>query len=158
MKNKMWIVVAAFFLCFGGLQMPAFAAIKGGAGFHGGFHGGFGRGFRRGVVVAPYWGFGWGPGWGWGDPWYGYPYGYAGQSYLGVERVDYGAVEFKVKPKTTKVFVDGRFLGMVNDLDHHRAYMPRGYHNIKLEAPDGQVANRSIYVAAGRTIKINERL
>lgn len=153
MRNKTWIIVAAFFLCFGGLQVPAFAAIRGG-----GFHGGFVRGFHGRAVIAPYWGFGWGPGWGWGDPWYWYPYGYAGPNYLGVEHVNYGAVEFKVKPKTTKVFVDGKFLGTVNDLDHHRAYMPGGYHNIKLEAPDGQSANRSIYVAVGRTIKIDERL
>jgi hypothetical protein len=75
-----------------------------------------------------------------------------------VHRVNYGTVEFKVKPESTKVYVDQKFIGTVQDLDHHRAYMPAGNHDIKLTAPDGQILDRTLYVAAGQKIKIDEKL
>jgi hypothetical protein len=182
MKSRVSLFIAALFLCFGALQMPAFAARRGGGGFHegfdhgshaaihgdfdhdfhGGFRGGFDHGSRGRILIAPSLGFGWGFGWGypwyWDNPWYWNPYYYSGPNVLEPNQVDYGTVEFKVKPTSTKVYVDGKFLGTVNDLDHHKAYMPGGYHSIKLVAPDGKTVDRSVYVAAGKTIKIDDRL
>ena len=72
-------------------------------------------------------------------------------------QVDYGKVEFKVKPDNTNVYVDQKLIGPVNALDHHRAYMADGNHDIKLVATDGREIERSVYVAAGQTIKIEEK-
>ncbi len=75
-----------------------------------------------------------------------------------VHHVNYGTVEFKVKPKSTKVYVDQKFIGTVNELDHHEAFVAAGNHNIKLVAPDGQKLDRTLYIAAGKKIKIDEAL
>lgn len=152
-----WLSVAAFFLLVGGMQTSALAMPRGGGAvaFRGAFHGGFhGGGFGRGIVVRPAFGFGWG--WGWGyDPWYWDPYYYPGP--VEVRRVNYGTVEFKVKPADTKVYVDQKFLGTVNSLDHHKAYVAGGNHDIKLVAPDGNTLDRTVYVPVGRQVKIEQR-
>ncbi len=167
MRVRKWLIVAAFLLLAGGLQASGFAMERAGGGrgfqgevhegihaggdrdFDGGFHGG---GFRGGFFAGPALGFGWG----WGAPWYWDPYYYPGP--IEVHRVNYGTVEFKVKPTNTKVYVDKKFIGTVNDLDHHKAYMPAGDHDIKLAAPDGQTLDRTLYVAAGQKIKIQDNL
>jgi hypothetical protein len=159
MKNRTWLIVTGLFLLFGGLQVSAFAMPRGG-GFHGGIGGGmhwgsgghFG-GFRGRIFVGPAFGFGWG----WGVPWYGDPYYYPGPDVVEVHHVNYGSIEFKVKPESTKVYVDRKFIGTVGDLDHHKAFMPAGNHEIKLAAPDGKVLDRTIYVAAGQKIKMAEK-
>ena len=75
-----------------------------------------------------------------------------------VRHANYGTLEFKVKPEDTKVYVDKKFIGTVNELDHKKAYVAAGNHEIKLEAPDGQSMERNMYVAAGKKIKIKETL
>jgi hypothetical protein len=173
MKSKKWLVIAACFLCFGGLQLPAFAARRGGGGHgdfdhdgrgsinrgfdrdsHGEFRGGFDHGYRGGTIIEPYLGFGWG--YGWDNPWFGNPYYYSGSNAFEFPHENYGTVEFRVKPRTTRVFVDGRFIGMVENLDHNKAYLSPGYHDIRLVPPYGQAINQSVYVLAGKTIKIND--
>ncbi len=161
MRAKTWLVAAAFFLLVAGMQTSALASPRGGggrgsdmdghiavgAGFHAGFH-------PRAVFVGP--AFGWGWGWGWDYPWYWDPYYYSGP--VEVHRVNYGTLEFKVKPADTKVYVDQKYIGMVKDLDHHKAYLAAGNHEIKLVAPDERTTDRTIYVAAGQKIKIDEVL
>jgi hypothetical protein len=165
MRYKTWLVVGALFLITGGLHASAYAMSREGgfrgeghAGmqsggdhddFHGGYHGG---GFRGGVFAGPAFGNGW------GSPWFWDPYFYPGPNVVEVHHANYGTIEFKVRPENTKVYVDKKFIGSVNDLDHHRAYMPIGNHDIKLVAPDGQTLDRTIYVAAGQKIKIQEKL
>ena len=178
MRTGRWYAVAALFLLAGGLQVPAFAlpraiegsgAVKavqtdfdggshGGRDFDGGSHGGrdFDGGYgghRGGVFVGP--GFGWG--WGWNNPWYWGPYSYP-PPVVGVQHINYGTVQFKVKPGDTRVYVDHKYIGTVNDLEHHKAYMAGGQHNIELVAPDGRTADRSIYVPVGKTIRIEDTL
>ncbi len=158
MKTRTWLIVAVFILLTGGFQTSAFAMSRmGGArGFGGGFHAFHGAGFHRSIMVGPAFGLGWG--WGWGYPWYWEPYwGYSWPYAVEGQPVDYGRVEFKVKPDSTKVYVDQKFIGAVRDLDHHRAYMPEGNHDIKLVAAGGKTIERSVYVAAGQTIKIEEK-
>jgi len=167
MRVKTWLVVGAFILLTGGLQLSAFAAPEGGRGFdrdgrgeiHEGFAGGlrggfYGGWFPRRAFVGPGFGFGWG----WDYPGFWGPYYYPGPNVVELHHVDYGTVEFKVKPDTTKVYVDQKFIGMVKDLDHHKAFMKAGNHEIKLESPDGQTLDRTLYVAAGQKIKIDESL
>ena len=161
MRIRKWLIVAAFLLLAGGFQTSAFAMARagGGRGFVGSFHGGVRSGFYGGfyprrVFVGPAFGFGWE----WGNPWYWGPYYYPGPYAVEVHRVNYGTVEFKVKPENTKVYVDQKFIGTVNDLDHHKAYLPAGNHDIKLAAPDGRMLDRTLYVAAGQKIRIQEKL
>ncbi len=154
MRAGKWLIVASLFLLTGGLGITAFASPR--AVWGGGFRAGvYGRGFRWGVPIGPVWGFGWG----WGNPWYWEPYNYyPGPDYVGVRQINFGTVEFKVKPDVTKVYVDKKFLGEVRDLDHHRIYVPAGYHDLRLTAPDGQSLDRVVYVAVGTKIKIDEKL
>ena len=153
MRSRHWLVVATLFLLVSLFPASAFAQ----RGFRGGgFRGG---GFRGGrvVVVRPSigFGFGWGPYWGgYWNPWYGYGY----PDVVQVRRVDYGTLDFKVKPENTQVYVDQKYLGTIKELDHHKAYLAGGYHNIRLVAPDGRAVDRSVYVAVGRTVKIEEHL
>ena len=165
MKAKAWLLVAAFCLLFGGLPVSGFAARRGGGGMHNGgsergeSHEGFrdrdfGRGYGR-AYIGP--SLGWG--WGWNTPWiWGWGPYYYPQNSLEVRHVNYGTVEFKVKPENTKVYIDNKYVGTVGELDHHRAYMAQGNHEIKLEAPDGQTMDRTIFIAAGKKIKIKENL
>jgi hypothetical protein len=167
MRTKTLLVAVMFFLLAGLLPSAGFALPRGhggrafgggeGGGFHEGFHGEGHRGFPSGrIFVGPAYGFGWG--FGWGDPWFWGPYYYPNTGMLEVRRANYGTLEFKVKPENTKVYVDKKFIGEVNELDHHKAYVAAGNHDIMLKSPDGQTMERSIYVAAGKKIKIDERL
>ncbi len=156
MRIKTWLISAAFLLLAGGFQLSGYAMPRAGGGrlavaaFRGGFH----PIVRGRVFVGP--AFGWGWGWGWGDPWYWDPYYYPGP--MEVQRINYGTVEFKVKPDDTKVYVDQKFIGTVKELDHHKAYVQAGNHDIKLVAPDGQKLDRNLYVAAGQKIKMEYTL
>jgi hypothetical protein len=143
MKRRTWLIFSMFCLMVGGLQVSGFAAPRGRGGMHvgrserGGIHEGFrGRSFGRArtprVFVGP--SFGWG--WGWGSPWIWDPYYYPGSEVLEVRHVNYGTVEFKVKPEDTRIYIDKKFAGTVAELDHHKAYMAEGNHEITLKAPD----------------------
>lgn len=167
MKARVWLLVAAFCLLFGGLPESGFAARRGGGGGHfgqsgrGEIHegyrgGGFGRAYGPRIYIGPSLGWGWG--WGWNNPWIWGPYYYPAPNSVEVRHVTYGTVEFKVKPEDTKVYIDNKYIGTVGELDHHRAYMAQGNHEIKLEAPDGQTIDRTIFVAAGKKVKIKKNL
>jgi len=153
MRTRTCLFVAAFILLAGGFQTSAFAMSRmgGAVGFRGGFHTFRSGDFHRTVVVRPAFDFGWG----WGYPWYWGPYyyGYPGSYAVEGSQANYGAVEFKVKPDNTKVYVDQKFIGSVNDLDHHKAYMADGNHDIKLVAKDGRTIERSVFVAGERPSK-----
>jgi hypothetical protein len=161
MRTKTLLVVAALFLLAGFVPTAAYAQRGGfhggfGGGYHGGFRGGFHGGFHRGGGFWgwPSFGFGYGA---WG-PYYPYDYWYPyyGPSYG--YRVDYGTVEFKVKPEDTQIFVDNKYMGRVYDLDHHKLYLPEGYHDIRLAATNGTSSERKVYVATGKKLKIDQRL
>src|SRR6266508_2421884 len=86
-----------------------------GGSWHGGRHGGFHGGFRGGgVYVSPYWGWGWG--WGWapyyyGAYYYGPRYGYGGYG----PATDWAVVDTDVSPEETRVYLDGRYIGVADD-------------------------------------------
>jgi hypothetical protein len=74
-----------------------------------------------------------------------------------VRRIDYGAVDFNVKPLSSQVFVDGKYFGTVGDLKgrHHEAFLAAGLHDVRVVGPGGQKAEREIYVAAGQRFKFS---
>lgn len=169
MITKKWFMIAAFVLLAGTLQTSGFAASRGGRGmrsgpaargeFHEGFRGGdrdFGRAYGPRVYINPGWDWGWN--WGWDYPWGWGPYYYPAPEIRRLPPVNYGTLEFNVKPEQTEIYVDNKFIGTVKSLDHHRAYMKQGDHVITLKAPDGRKTERNIYVAAGKKIKIKETL
>lgn len=170
MKVKRWLIPAAFFLLLGSLPVSvAFArgreGMRGGHSdfgemherFDGGHHDGdMGRAYGPNVFMGPSLGWYWG--YGWNYPWIWSPYYYPGPNAVDIRHVDYGTLEFKVKPEDTKIYVDNNYIGTVKSLDHHKAYMKQGNHEIRLEAPDGGKLDRTIYVAAGKKIKLVENL
>ncbi len=108
----------------------------------------------RPIPRVHYWGWGypyWGWGWGW-SPWY------YGPGEVGVYNVDYGTVRFDVKPRNSKIYVDKKYLGTVSDLNgrHHEENLPRGYHDVKVVAPDGRKVERTVYLAAGQRLKFEQ--
>lgn len=72
-------------------------------------------------------------------------------------RVTYGAVDFNVRPQRSRIYVDGHYLGIADQFNGYpqTATLPAGYHNIRIEAPNGQIVRQRIYVAAGKEFNFN---
>ena len=68
-----------------------------------------------------------------------------------------GTIDFNVKPQSSKIFVDGNYLGIVDQFNGYpqTAILPTGYHNIRIVSPSGQVVRQRVYVAAGREFNLN---
>lgn len=105
-----------------------------------------------------YWpGYGYGIGyfydpWMWGgyDPYYsggGYRYSYD-------RHADLGAVRLKVKPTHAQVFVDGYFVGEVDDFDgvFQRLTLESGPHRIEIRAPGHETQHFEVLITPGQTI------
>ncbi|MGE5358274.1 MAG: PEGA domain-containing protein [Bacteroidales bacterium] len=91
------------------------------------------------VYVGGYWGY---PYWGWG-PYWGYPYlgwgGWYGYPYYGYP--DYpdnsGEVRLEITPRDAQVYVDGYFVGIVDDFDgiFQRLHLSPGDHELVIYKP-----------------------
>jgi PEGA domain-containing protein len=97
-------------------------------GYYGGYYGGmFGYGYGGGYYGGYY-----DP---WYDPWYGgYPgYGYPQQT---SSYSDEGALRLKIKPRDAEVYVDGYFVGIVDEFDgaFQRLHVDPGVHRIEVRA------------------------
>jgi hypothetical protein len=97
----------------------------------GGYYGGY---------YDPWWyggGYTYGGGYygGYYDPWYGaYPsYPQSGGSYSN----DEGALRLKIKPREAEVYVDGYYVGIVDEFDgiFQRLHIDSGPHRIEVRAP-----------------------
>ena len=83
----------------------------GGAGYYGGYYGGY------------------------YDPWFG---GYDPQpGYSGTSLSDEGALRLKIKPREAEVYVDGYYVGIVDDFDgiFQKLHIESGNHRIEVRAP-----------------------
>ena len=113
---------------------------------HGG--GGGGGGWYPSYPYYPYYGWAYGLGyygyyglydswWGWGSP-YGYDNGYYG--YYGNESGGRGGLKLKVEPTFAEVYVDGYYMGTVDDFDgtFQRMELEVGAHHIEVRAPGYQ--------------------
>jgi hypothetical protein len=122
---------------------------------------GYGWGYPYYGYGYGYWGFGLGfyydPFW-WGfDPWYGgYGYGYGGGYSSGqASAQSTGEIKLKVKPKQAEVYVDGYFVGIVDDFDgafqhlNVRAGQP---HRIEIRRPGFETLSFEVNVEPGQTI------
>ena len=72
--------------------------------------------------------------WGWGSP-YGYDNGYYGNEPSGR-----GGLKLKVEPKSAEVYVDGYYMGTVDDFDgtFQKMELEVGAHHIEIRAPGYQ--------------------
>jgi hypothetical protein len=120
-----------------------------------------------------WWGDSWGgyPYWGWGNPYWGYGgYGYGGYGYgygynYGYDRGDrnyqgYGSLKLKVKPKDAEVYVDGYYVGQVNDFDgiFQHLDLDNGTHRIEIRAEGYQPLVRELQIEPGRTVTLENEL
>jgi hypothetical protein len=134
--------------------------------------------YRRGLSVGiystfgyPYYGY---PYYGFGYPYgYGYPYaysaygygrygyggyGYGGYGYGGGYRgYGYGGVRIQDAPEEAQVFVDGYYVGIVDDFDgaFQHLDLEAGPHQIEIRAPGRPPAQFSVNVQPGRTMSIH---
>jgi hypothetical protein len=169
MNTKKGLMIATLILLAGSLQTSVFAAQRRWSGmgsgnsgrgeFHEGFRGGyrygdFGRAYGTPIYVEPW------SGWygGWYAPWAGWPGYYPEPNVVEVRHIDYGTLEFKVKPEDTQIYIDKKLIGTVKSLDHQKIYVKQGDHEITLKSSGGRTVERNVYVPVGKKIKINEML
>jgi hypothetical protein len=131
------------------------------------------------IIYYPYypWGF-WGPGYGFGlgylyyDPWnsgYGYGYGYPGYGGYGgygygggggggygvrESYRDNGSLRLKIDPKQAQVFVDGYYVGLVDDYDgaFQKLGIEGGGHKIELKADGYEPLEFEVLITPRETV------
>jgi PEGA domain len=133
-------------------------------GYHGGYHGyhgGYHYGYHYPYYYHPFSGF---YGFGWGYPYYGYGYGYGGYGYgypyYSGNYYGYGEVRLEVKPKEAQVFLDGDYVGSVDDFNswYQRMNVEPGKHRIVMRAQGYQPYTMDLRVLPGQTYKIKEQM
>ena len=115
--------------------------------------------------------------WGWGYPWYGYsafypgyyaygypywygygggPWGYPYRSYYD----DYASVRVQASPRNAQVYVDGYFVGVVDDFDgtFQRLRVPPGGHEITLHLNGFRNASERMYLQPHSTYRLRTAL
>jgi hypothetical protein len=123
------------------------------------------RHFYSRVYYSPYsWYWGWG-----GYPWYPYPYFYGpygdpfwhGYGPWGYRYYDnYASVRVQASPRDAQVYVDGYFVGIVDDFDGvlQRLRVPAGGHEITLHLNGYRNAGEKMYLQPQSTYRFRARL
>jgi len=134
----------------------------------------YGSPYRTHVGLSFGWGgsWGWGLGWGWGYPYsfvgaYGYPYGWypygwypyswPGYNYeYFVARQNMSAVRIMAKPRQAEVYVDGYYVGLVDDFDglYQRLRVEAGEHELLLYLDGYRPVRQKLYFTPGATLKV----
>jgi len=85
------------------------------------------------------------------DPWYGWFPTYA-PSYTQVSGYD-GALRLKVKPSDASVYVDGYYVGVVDDFDgiFQRLHIEAGPHRIEIRAPQYETLTFDVQITPHET-------
>lgn len=108
--------------------------------------------------------------WGWGYPWYpyyygggwGYPYGdpYWNGPWGYYYRDDSSSVRVEAKPREARVYVDGYFVGIVDDFDgtFQRLRLPPGGHEITLHLNGYRNVTEKLYMQPHSTYRMRTRL
>lgn len=111
--------------------------------------------FYRPYFSPYYYPYGFGLGYG-----YGYGYGYGGPRYGGYYYRGYGEVRTEVKPNEAKVYVDGDYVGEVDDFDGwwQRMQLEPGRHRIVFRAPGFSPYAVTLRVLPGQDYKIKQQL
>jgi len=118
----------------------------------------------------PWYGYpGWNWGWGYGYPYYGGfgigffsydPYSWGGSYYYGGgyatsgQYTDTGKLRLKVKPRDAQVFVDGYYMGIVDEFDgtFQRLRLETGGHRVELRLDGYQPLTFDVLIPLGETI------
>jgi PEGA domain-containing protein len=104
---------------------------------------------------------------GWyGAGWYGwpgwYPYGFYGQyyPYYPYRYDDGGSARLEVKPRDAQVYVDGYFVGTVDDFDGwlQRLHVPYGEHDVQIYMPGYRTLREKVLFRPGATLRISGAL
>lgn len=116
-----------------------------------GFYFGSGFGYRPGVHVGIYSGYGYPYGsYGPYDPYGGYTY----YSYGHVADAYTGFLRLKVRPRGAQVFVNGYFVGIVDDFDgiFQRLRLEEGTHAVELRHPGYQTLVLDVLIVPGEKV------
>jgi hypothetical protein len=116
-------------------------------------------------------GIGFGFGFGWGSPYYGYgyPYYYGGYGYpyagpypypYGYYYDNRGAARLEVRPREAQVFVDGYFVGEVDDFDGwaQRLYIAPGEHQLAIYLKGHRTYRQNVLFRPGSTLRLEHVL
>jgi len=130
--------------------------------YYGGFGGLFGYGlYDRGYYGYPLYspfGFGYGIPYGYFDPFYGdaydYSAGYGAYSSSVYGGHDQGSLKLKVKPRNAKVYVDGYYVGLVDEFDgaFQKLSLNGGRHKVELRAEGYETTEFDVLISPERTI------
>jgi PEGA domain-containing protein len=131
-------------------------------GFNGGFHGSF-RYFYPAFWGSIYFGFPY-PYW-WYGPWgyygyYGYDGYYPGGYYRYHDRAEQGALDLDLSPGDTQVYLDGKYVGTVNDFDGWPQYLwlDPGTYDIVFYREGYKTLARQVTIYRGLVIDWDDRL
>jgi hypothetical protein len=111
------------------------------------------------VFYAPFY-----AGWGWYPSWYGFhrygPYGYYGYPYRGYYRDYRGSARLQVTPRHAQVFIDGYFVGTVDEFDgvFQRLHVEPGEHELTVYQEGYRTFTQKVLFRPGATLKIEHVL
>lgn len=110
-----------------------------------------GGGHRYGGYHGGYYGYPW-RSWGY----YGWPY-YWGPYFDRYDRADTGAVDLNVKPRSTRVFLNGYLLGKVSRYDGFPShlYLPQGNYELIFYKKGYETVRKEIRIVGGTTLRAN---
>jgi hypothetical protein len=116
----------------------------------------------------PYYPYGlgaWGLGWYYYDPWfwggyYGGYGGYYGGGYYGYGAYDLGSIRLKVKPRDAEVFVDGYYVGIVDEFDgtFQQLRVEEGPHVVQIKKEGFRPLEFKVRVLIDHTITLHGEL
>jgi hypothetical protein len=101
------------------------------------------------------------------SPWYGsygrygvYGYPSYGYGYPSSYAIADGELRLKIKPRDAQVFVDGYFVGIVDDFDgvFQRLHLPSGPHRIEVRAPGYETLTFEVQIRFDQTTKYEGEL
>ena len=132
-----------------------------GYGFGSYYNCGYGGYCNRGYYGYPFYspfGFGYGIPYGYFDPYYADPYeygaGYGAYSNQVYGGQDQGNLKLKVKPRNAKVYVDGFYVGLVDEFDgaFQKLTLNGGRHKLELRADGYETAEFDVLITPEQTV------
>lgn len=114
--------------------------------------------YTFGMGYGLYSGFGWNPYF--GDAWDPYYSGYGGYSSGIYNTRDQGNLKLKVKPRNAKVYVDGFFVGLVDEFDgaFQKLALNGGRHKVEVRAEGYETAEFDVLITPDQTVTFQGEL
>ena len=117
------------------------------------YYSNFAFGFGFGLGFGGYWGS-------YGYPYYGYPsYPYA-HPYYGYGYDNTGSARLQISPRNAQVYVDGRFVGLVDDFDgsFQQLHVEAGQHQLQVSLEGYRTYTENVLFRSGATVKLQGNL